>query len=88
MPLQHRHESLVLPLRTKARPARRRPTSERTVHAVRAVQAGNKSLLSYDNSRGVPGYTGFIPQSSCVPVDVKGSVRAAGKCACSVPCSS
>ena len=44
-----------------------------------AGQAGNKSLLSYDSGRGVPGYTGFIPQSSCVPVDAKGPFQAAGE---------
>eukprot|EP00884_Botryococcus_braunii_P000729 jgi/Botrbrau1/10657/Bobra.53_2s0015.1 len=35
------------------------------------LQAGNKSAASFRTDIGVPGYTGFIPQSKALPVDAK-----------------
>jgi hypothetical protein len=36
------------------------------------AQAGNKSLLSYNASKGVPGYTGYTPGPSSIGLVVKG----------------
>ena len=42
------------------------------------VQAGNKSALTYRCDIGVPGYTGFIPQTAAIPLQVKGSTKYIG----------
>ncbi|KAK9814842.1 hypothetical protein WJX72_012462 [[Myrmecia] bisecta] len=44
-----------------------------------ARQAGNKSLLSYRCDIGVPGYTGYIPQSASLPLYPKGSTEHTGR---------
>ena len=43
------------------------------------VQAGNKSALTYRCDIGVPGYTGFIPQTAAIPLQVKGSTKYIGE---------
>ena len=43
------------------------------------VQAGNKSALTYRCDIGVPGYTGFIPQTAAIPLQVKGSTKYIGR---------
>lgn len=46
------------------------------------LQGGNCSTLTYRVDTGVPGYTGFIPSTSALPVDIKGCVGGhAGLCA-------
>ncbi|KXZ43461.1 hypothetical protein GPECTOR_89g481 [Gonium pectorale] len=35
-------------------------------------QAGNKSMLAYNNLVGIPGYTGYINGGACQPLPVKG----------------
>ncbi|KAL3133752.1 hypothetical protein ABBQ32_008236 [Trebouxia sp. C0010 RCD-2024] len=42
-------------------------------------QAGNKSALTYRCDIGVPGYTGFIPQTAAIPLQVKGSTKYIGR---------
>lgn len=42
-------------------------------------QGGNKSMLSYRNDIGVPGYTGFNPSGSCIPMKPKGNTVRTGK---------
>ncbi|DBA75087.1 hypothetical protein WJX77_007300 [Trebouxia sp. C0004] len=42
-------------------------------------QAGNKSALSYRCDIGVPGYTGYIPQTAAIPLQVKGSTKYIGR---------
>lgn len=37
-------------------------------------QGGNTSTLTYRADKGVPGYTGFIPSTATLPVDIKGCV--------------
>ena len=49
----------------------------------RPLQAGNKSALTYRCDIGVPGYTGYIPQSAAVPLQVKGSTKHTGDFCCS-----
>jgi hypothetical protein len=44
-----------------------------------AAQGGNKSMLSYRNDIGVPGYTGFNPSGSCIPMKPKGNTVRTGK---------
>lgn len=36
------------------------------------VQAGNKSLLAFRSDIGVPGYTGFNPGCTSIPLQPKG----------------
>lgn len=43
------------------------------------TQAGNKSALTYRCDIGVPGYTGFIPQTAAIPLQVKGSTKYIGE---------
>lgn len=53
-------------------------------HAARDTsrpQAGNKSLLSFRQDIGVPGYTGFIPSTHVIPLPVKGANLRTGKLA-------
>ncbi|KAG2444080.1 hypothetical protein HYH02_009022 [Chlamydomonas schloesseri] len=35
-------------------------------------QAGNKGLLTYNNTVGIPGYTGFMPSTNALALPVKG----------------
>ena len=54
-----------------------------TLHC--ALQAGNKSALTYRCDIGIPGYTGYIPQTAALPLQVKGSTKYIGEarsCAC------
>ena len=53
--------------------------SNSLTHVPCPAQAGNKSALSYHHGRGVPGYTGFIPQAFCVPIDAAAYLRGAGE---------
>ncbi len=46
---------------------------------LRVLQAGNKSALSYRCDIGVPGYTGYIPQTAAIPLQVKGSTKYIGE---------
>lgn len=50
----------------------------------RSLQAGNKSALTYRCDIGVPGYTGYIPQTAAVPLQVKGSTKHTGDLCCPV----
>ena len=43
-----------------------------------ALQAGNKSALTYRCDIGVPGYTGYIPQTAAMPLQTKGSSQYIG----------
>ena len=52
-------------------PSRRRPHSTSWYR--------NKSSLAFRNDIGIPGYTGYIPTSGCVPVDPKGGTRREAK---------
>lgn len=36
------------------------------------LQAGNKSLISYNGQVGIPGYTGYIPTNASLGLPVKG----------------
>ncbi|CAG9467888.1 unnamed protein product [Pedinophyceae sp. YPF-701] len=56
------------------------PTStlhDRTHKGLR--QAGNTSVLAFNSSRGIPGYTGYTPRVHCIPVNPSGSNVHAGK---------
>ena len=46
-----------------------------------ALQAGNKSALTYRCDIGIPGYTGYIPQTAALPLQVKGSTKYIGEAA-------
>ena len=46
---------------------------------IRVLQAGNKSVLSYRCDIGVPRYTGYIPQTAAIPLQVKGSTKYIGE---------
>ena len=41
-------------------------------------QSGNKSMLSFRNDIGVPGYTGYIPSSKGIILPIKGSTERSG----------
>lgn len=42
-------------------------------------QAGFKSALTYRGDIGIPGYTGFNPSATCVPLAVKSETAYEGK---------
>ena len=46
------------------------------------VQAGFKSALTYRGDIGIPGYTGFNPSATCIPLSVKAETAYVGKQNC------
>lgn len=44
-----------------------------------ALQAGNKSLLTFRSDIGIPGYTGYAPGWCTVPIPITGSTVHTGK---------